>query len=123
MDWRIEKVNQQLQCGCNLEPRLAITQLAGSFNLSPSRLRHLFKIETGLSLKRCLIESRLQSSKALLETSVLSVKEIAVKVGYIHMSHFVRDFRRTYNVTPAEYRKQRAKTGSVSGAIAGFGND
>jgi Transcriptional regulator containing an amidase domain and an AraC-type DNA-binding HTH domain len=107
MDWRIERVNRQLQCGCNLEPRSAITQLAGSLNLSPSRLRHLFKTETGLSLKRCLIESRLQSSKILLETSLLSVKQIAVKVGYIHMSHFVRDFRRTYNITPAEYRKQR----------------
>ena len=107
MDWRIEKVNHQLERGCNLEPRLAITQLAGSLNLSPSRLRHLFKTETGLSLKRCLIQSRLESSRVLLETSLLSVKQIAVKVGYVHMSHFVRDFRRNYNVTPAQYRKQR----------------
>ena len=107
MDWRIEKINHQLQRGCNLEPRLAITLLAGSLNLSSSRLRHLFKTETGLSLKRCLIESRLQSSRVLLENSLLSVKQIAVKVGYLHTCHFVRDFRRTYNVTPAQYRKQR----------------
>lgn len=106
MDWRIEKVNRQLQHGCTLEPRLAITLLAGSLNLSPSRLRHLFKAETGLSLKRCLIQSRLESSRVLLETSLLSVKQIAVKVGYLHMSHFVRDFRRTYNVSPTQYRKQ-----------------
>jgi len=106
MDWRIENVNRQLRRGCNLEPRSAITKLAGSLNLSPSRLRHLFKTETGLSLKRCLIESRLESSRVLLETSVLSVKQIAMKVGYAHMSHFVRDFRRSYQVTPAQYRKQ-----------------
>ena len=107
MDWRIEKVNRHLQRGCNLEPRLAITQLAGSLNLSPSRLRHLFKSETGLSLKRCLIESRLESGRVLLETSSLSIKEIAMKVGYSHMSHFVRDFRRSYQSPPGHYRKQR----------------
>jgi len=116
MDWRIENINRQLRRGCNLEPRSAITQLAGSLNLSPSRLRHLFKTETGLSLKRCLIESRLVSSKTLLETSLLSVKEIAIKVGYIHVSHFVRDFKRTYQVTPAEYRKQRRSASNSSGA-------
>jgi AraC-like DNA-binding protein len=107
MDWRIEKVNRQLRHGCNLEPRSAIAQLAESLNLSPSRLRHLFKTETGLGLKRCLIQSRLERSKALLETSLLSVKQIAMRVGYNHMSHFIRDFRRTYTVTPAQFRKQR----------------
>lgn len=113
MDWRIEKVSHQLQRGCNLQPRLAITQLADSLNLSASRLRHLFKTETGLSLKQCLIESRLKSGRVLLETSLFSVKEIAMKVGYAHMSHFVRDFRRTYQVTPAHYRKQRLSRGGL----------
>ena len=106
MDWRVEKINLQLERGCNLEPRSAINQLAQSLNLSTSRLRHLFKTETGLSLKRCLIESRLEIGRVLLETSLLSVKEIAVKVGYAHMSHFVRDFRRVHQVTPAQYRRQ-----------------
>ncbi len=107
MDWRIARINSHLREGCSLEPRSAITQLAGSLNLSPSRLRHLFKTETGLSLKRCLIESRLETARLLLETSLLSIKEIAIRVGYHHTSHFVRDFRRTYLSTPAYYRKQR----------------
>jgi transcriptional regulator GlxA family with amidase domain len=109
MDWRIERINLQLQRGCTLEPRTAIAQLAGSVNLSTSRLRHLFKTETGLSLKRCLIKSRLESGRTHLETSLLSVKEISIKVGYTHMSHFVRDFRRVYHATPAQYRMQRLK--------------
>jgi len=117
MDWRIEKVSRQLQCGCNLQPRSAIAQLAGSLNLSPSRLRHLFKTETGKSLKRCLIESRLESGRLLLETSLLSVKEIAMKVGYIHMSHFVRDFRRTYYATPAQYRRQSLNEKPPAGVL------
>jgi AraC family transcriptional regulator of arabinose operon len=107
MDWRVEKVIWHLrQEGCNLEPRSAITQLAGSVNLSASRLRHLFKAETGVGLKKCLIESRLETGRELLESSLLTVKEITVRVGYIHVSHFVRDFKRTYQSTPAHYRRK-----------------
>src|SRR5215203_2535248 len=107
MDWRIEKVLQHLrQEGCNLEPRSAITQLAGSVNLSASRLRHLFKSETGESLKKRLIEARLETGRELLEGSSLTVKEITVRVGYLHASHFVRDFKRSYQISPAQYRKQ-----------------
>lgn len=106
MDWRIEKVVRDLQQGSNWEPRSAITHLAESVNLSASRLRHLFKSETGVGLKKCLIESRLKIGRELLEDSLLSVKEITVRVGYAHMSHFVRDFKRTYQSTPTHYRKQ-----------------
>lgn len=110
MDWRIEKIIWDLrQGGCNLEPRSAITQLAVSVHLSTSRLRHLFKAETGLGLKKCLIESRLETGRELLEGSSLSVKEITARVGYVHVSHFVRDFKRTYQSTPAHYRRQHLK--------------
>ena len=107
MDWRIEKVIQHLRREvCNLEPRLAITHLAGSVNLSTSRLRHLFKSETGVSLKKRLIAARLETGRELLEGSLLTVKEVTVRVGYTHVSHFVRDFKRIYQISPAEYRKQ-----------------
>jgi transcriptional regulator GlxA family with amidase domain len=107
MDWRIERVIRHVRHGPYLEPRSAISQLAGSVNLSPSRLRHLFKAETGQGLKKCLIESRLDAGRALLESSLLSVKEIAARVGYAHVSHFVRDFKRTYHRTPTHYRRQQ----------------
>jgi hypothetical protein len=40
----------------------------------------------------------------LLETSFLSVKEIAHAVGLNDESHFVRDFKTIYGVTPTRYR-------------------
>lgn len=124
MDWRIEKVSQHLRQGCNLEPRLAITQLASSVNLSPSRLRHLFKAETGLGLKKCLIESRLETGRELMENSSLSVKQVSVRVGYIHLSHFVRDFKRIYRSTPANYRKQHWNRESpLTPELAGNGSN
>lgn len=47
---------------------------------------------------------RMERAKHLLETSFLSVKEIAHIVGVNDESHFVRDFKKTYGVPPTSYR-------------------
>lgn len=60
IDWRIERIILHLQTQRRLEPTKAISRLADSVNLSTSRLRHLFKAETGKGLKQYLIESRIE---------------------------------------------------------------
>ena len=47
---------------------------------------------------------RMARAKDLLESSFLSVKEIAYQVGLNDESHFVRDFKATYGYSPALYR-------------------
>ena len=49
---------------------------------------------------------RMERAKNLLESSFLSVKEIAFQVGLNDESHFVRDFKTTYGYSPALYRAQ-----------------
>ena len=46
----------------------------------------------------------MERAKDLLESSFLSVKEIAYQVGLNDESHFVRDFKSTYGYSPALYR-------------------
>lgn len=48
----------------------------------------------------------MQDATTLLVTTFLSIKEIIAQVGFKDESHFVRDFKRIYGVTPTEYRKQ-----------------
>lgn len=79
--------------------------LARYVNLSWSRLSHLFKAETGLSLNQHLRTVRMKRAKSLLETTFLSVKETMLAVGFTDVSHFVREFKSIYNVTPSQYRK------------------
>jgi two-component system response regulator YesN len=90
----------------NLHRRLTSSQLAQTVRLSSTRLRHLFKDETGKSLTRYRRELQLQRAKYLLETTFLSVKEIAGMVGITTVSHFVRDFEKAYGATPARYAKR-----------------
>lgn len=47
---------------------------------------------------------RMERAKELLEKSFLSVKEIAHRVGLNDESHFVRDFKLIYGLTPMSYR-------------------
>jgi AraC-like DNA-binding protein len=48
----------------------------------------------------------------LLTTTFLSVKEIASRVGLADESHFVRDFKRIYGMTPSEYRTRAFLSGA-----------
>jgi AraC-like DNA-binding protein len=40
----------------------------------------------------------------MLRTTFLSLKEIAEEVGTISVSHFMKDFKKRYGMTPREYR-------------------
>ena len=46
----------------------------------------------------------MERARHLLETSFLSVKEIAHQVGLNDESHFVRDFKKAYGEPPTRYR-------------------
>ena len=58
---------------------------------------------------------RMKRAKDLLESSFLSVKEIAFQVGLNDESHFVRDFKSTYGYSPALYRSQFRNNVSENG--------
>ena len=94
----------------NLHRKLTPIEIAESVRLSPSHLRHLFKNETNISLARYLRELRLQRAKYRLETTFLSVKEVASSVGINGVSHFVRDFEKAFGMTPGRYAERHRKT-------------
>ena len=83
--------------------------LAHVVNLSPSRLRHLFKHDTGQTLGQYLTCTRMQHARVLLETTHLRVKEVMNQVGISDCSHFARDFKKLYGLSPARYRQQRSQ--------------
>lgn len=88
----------------------SLGEMAESVNLSPPYFCYLFKSITGVPPARYLKSLRMQQAATLLTTTFLSVKEIVKRVGGTDESHFVRDFKRIYGVTPSEYR---------NGALAG----
>ncbi len=93
---------------------LSIRTLAKGVNLSAARLRQLFKRETGLSPSKYLKQLQMNSAAQLLRSSFLSIKEISFRSGARDTSHFVRDFKKQYGVTPGEFRTRSRRSSPTS---------
>lgn len=102
---------------------LSLTDFAQSVNLSVWRLCHIFKSDVGMPPIRYLRLLRMERAKELLESSFLSVKEIAYQVGLNDESHFVRDFKSTYGYSPALYRSRFRSNGAEAHNGNGIGKD
>jgi len=102
MDIRVRYVIKLFNEG--LSDKFSEETVSKHVNLSPARLRQLFKKDTGLSPIRYLKRLRMNSAAKLLQSSFLSIKEIASQAGFGDSSHFVRDFRTHYGLTPTEFR-------------------
>jgi transcriptional regulator GlxA family with amidase domain len=113
MDKRVEKIIEMMRD--DVRGELSLTEFAQSVNLSVWRLCHIFKSDVGMPPIKYLRLLRMERAKALLESSFLSVKEIAFQVGLNDESHFVRDFKATYGHSPATYRLQFKRNGSGNG--------
>jgi len=102
MDQRVQIVRSAIASDCRRA--WTITALAKLVNLSPSRLRHLFKSETGITPNQFIKEVRLSEAEKLLRNTFLRVKEIMNRVGFLDESHFGHEFKKTYGVSPSKYR-------------------
>ncbi len=104
MDQRVQKVISVMED--DFSRRLSVPFLAEAVNLSSWRLCHLFKSETKMPPVRYLRTMRMEKAKGLLQSTFLSVKQIMTEVGLRDESHFVRDFRALYGLSPAKFRRQ-----------------
>ena len=102
MDRRIEIIVSRIESDPG---SVRLSELARKVNLSPSRLRHLFKQETGKRPGQYLKIERLKKAEGLLRTTFLTIKEIINQVGLASQGHFLRDFKKAYGMSPTEYRK------------------
>jgi AraC-like DNA-binding protein len=85
----------------DLRRDLRVEEIARLVHLSASRLRHLFKNETGVPLTVAVKSLRLEAAKDMLENSFLKVKEVMAAVGCTDMSHFARDYKAMWGETPS----------------------
>ena len=85
---------------------LSVNALAEAVGLSPSRLSHLFKSETGRSIIDTLNAMKIREAALMLEFTRLSSSEIAYAVGFQNYNHFLNQFRKRCGMSPSAYRKR-----------------
>ena len=97
----------------NLQGAWSPDTLARAVNLSPSRFQHLFKTEVGIAPAHYLRALRMEEARKLLQTSLLTVKQIMNGVGVEDKSHFAREFKKAYGLSPTAYRAAHLLDGKV----------
>jgi len=87
-------------------PELSVEYLAGLINCHPDYLSHLFRTENGSTLTQYINEQRTHQARNILDSTPLSIKEVAAATGYRDAGYFIRIFRRQTGTTPAAYRRR-----------------
>ena len=88
----------------HLDESLQVATLAAQANISPSHFFALFKRQIGCAPIDYFIRLRMQHACHLLDETILSVKEVAAKLGYDDPFYFSRIFKSVNHVAPSEYR-------------------
>ena len=60
-----------------------------------------------MTFQEVVKEERMKKAKALLRETDLTVEAIAAEVGYENVEHFNRLFKKSYDMTPVQYRKNK----------------
>ncbi|MFC3931571.1 helix-turn-helix domain-containing protein [Streptococcus dentapri] len=88
---------------------LTIESLADYIGYSKTHFMAVFKKHTGTSCIEFIIQVRLSKACEELTNTSKSILEIATEVGFNNLSNFNRQFKRYYQLTPSQYRKQFKK--------------
>lgn len=88
---------------------LSLSTLAKMHFVSSSYLSALFKKETEMTITDYIQQTRIQQSLKLLNSTNLSLAEIASRCGFSETNYFARIFKKFLGKTPKEYRKSIQK--------------
>jgi YesN/AraC family two-component response regulator len=87
-----------------VETTLQVSTVAQDLGVSTEHLCRVLKRHTGLTFVTLLRRTRVRAACRLLQTTTLSMKEIAARAGFSSASRFNRDFKTVCGVSPSEYR-------------------
>jgi len=83
---------------------LGVDDLAAAAGLSRAHFSREFRAAFGESPHTYLLTRRMERAAALLRTTDRSVADICFSVGLQSVGSFTSSFKRTYGLTPTEYR-------------------
>lgn len=106
------QILRDMENACHLE--WSLEDLSKRYFLSVPQLIRRFKAETGMTPHACLTQIRLRTAKMYLSYTMLSIEEIAGRMGFSGTSNFILQFRKKNGITPLHYRaKKQAATNKV----------
>lgn len=88
---------------------VTLESMAEQFHLSEPYISKYIKDKSGKTFGEHVAHTRLKKAKTLLKNGNMTVENISYAVGYENVEHFSRLFKKTFNMTPIQYRNNKAK--------------
>ena len=88
---------------------VTLEELSERFSYTPQHLCRMFKLHTGNSFGRYLLEIRLTRAKHLLINTDFTIGHIAALSGFDYIPYFHRKFKSEVGCSPNEFRRQATK--------------
>lgn len=89
---------------------LTLKDIAKAFHLNENYLCCLFRQHAGEGYKSYLRKIKLEHAEKLILFTNMSITEIALSSGYNTQSHFNREFKNMFHVTPSKMRQTRERS-------------
>lgn len=101
---KIQEIREWIDC--RLHQAINLDDLASHFGLSRSVLTREFRRHAGKSLIDYCNGRRIEKAATILVSSGESITHAALESGFSNLSHFHRQFKMIYGLTPAAFRRQ-----------------
>lgn len=92
----------------NYHEAITLDMITDYFHISRSHFSKLFKEQMNTTFLAYVNELRIQEASYLLTHTNNGIITIAEKTGYLNKQNIIRAFKKYYNMTPTEYRNQKA---------------
>ncbi len=103
--WQILRV--QAYIDSNLHRTIHIRDLSAVARRSKAHFARKFKLAVGEPPHAYVMRRRLERACHLMMTSMASLSEISLSVGFSDQAHLCRLFRRAFGQSPANWRRER----------------
>ncbi|MGQ1889987.1 helix-turn-helix transcriptional regulator [Thermophagus sp. OGC60D27] len=101
----------------NLESDLSLNTVSEIAFFSPFHFHRVFKFVTGETLNKYVTRRRIEKSASDLLHKNITTTEIAHKYGFSDNSSFSRAFKKYFEVSPTEFKKQNHDLGSLQNLL------
>ena len=93
----------------NTNRQLSVDDVAACVHRSGSYIMKLFRQELGIHVTAFITQCKLEEAKRLLQYSDRSLAEISSYLCFSSQSYFQNVFKKQYDITPMQFRKQATK--------------
>ncbi|MDO4711137.1 MAG: response regulator [Peptostreptococcaceae bacterium] len=87
------------------DPELSLSKMAGDIGFNSSYLSGLIKQIYGIPFQDYVNKKRMEKAKLLLLSTGMKNYEVAESVGIEDVNYFVTKFKKTWGITPKQYRQ------------------